>query len=223
MRECTSRGDECEPQLPSGGCGAKFGALEATSGQPRRVRITPAVAFEDVLYLPSGGCSAPWKRTGGNSGTATPSARVTPVVVSDPCCASLGRVANPGAGGNFSAAPLHVRESRLSWRLDGRCPLSGVQCESGSSGACSRVVTNCENQTIAPVVAWLRAAISSEDAGWRRSTGLISCAATPRAKSAIATSVCAPRLSREERYGNRVSAGMWTPPPSGGEAPAPCR
>lgn len=119
--------------------------------------------------------------------------------------------------------PLRVRESRLSWRLDGRCPLSGERCESGSSGACSGVVTNCENQTIAPVVAWLRAAVSSEDAGWRRSTGLIFCAATPRAKSAIATSVCAPRLSREERYGNRVSAGKWTPPPSGGEAPAPCR
>lgn len=104
-------------------------------------RITPVVALEGVLYLPSGRCGAT-----SNVLEATP---VKPCRVRESRLSwcriraappSGGSVANPVCWRQLQYDPRRVRESRLSWRLDGRCPLSGVRCESGNPGACSRVV-----------------------------------------------------------------------------------
>jgi len=67
------------------------------------------------------------QRTGGDSGPATPSARVPPVVVYDIVTCLLREAASGVvvAGGNSSAATSR-RESRLSWRLDAcRGPFGG--------------------------------------------------------------------------------------------------
>lgn len=104
-------------------------------------RITPVVALEGVLYFPSGRCGAT-----SNVLEAT-SVKPRRVRESRPLWCRIraaplsgGSVTNPVCWRQLRYNP-HVRESRLSWRLDGHGPLSGVRCESGNPGVRSSVAT----------------------------------------------------------------------------------
>jgi len=168
-------------------------------------RITPVVALEGVLYFPSGRCGATSKVL-----EATP---VQPRRVRESrllwcriraAPLSGGSVTNPVCWRQLRYDPPHVRETRLSWRPDGHGPLSGVRCESGNPGVRSRVATYARIKRLR--LSWPGCVLQllrrlQDDA---KALGLISKAATPRAKSAIATSVCGLHLSREVRCGNCV-------------------
>lgn len=167
-------------------------------------RITPVVALEGGLYFPSGRCGATSNVLG-----ATP---VQPRRVRESrllwcriraAPLSGGSVTNPVCWRQLRYDPLRVRESRLSWRLDGHGSLSGVRCESGNPGVRSSVATYARINDCAcrglDVCCNFFGGCRMTPKHWTHLR-----AATPRAKSAIATSVCGLHLSREVRCGNCV-------------------
>jgi len=89
------------------------------------------------------------QRTGGDSGPATPSARVPPVVVYEIVTCLLREAASGVvvAGGNSSTAtPGGSHACRGAWMR--AVALSGAAGRIQSPGACSRAATSCENQKI---------------------------------------------------------------------------
>jgi len=104
-------------------------------------------------------------------------------------------VTDPTCRGQPWYNPLRVRESRLSWRLDASGPPSGGTVWIRSPGACSRAATLRESEDCA--CRGLDACCNPFGGGrMAPKPGLISGAATPRAKSAVATSEDGSRPSR---------------------------
>jgi len=123
-------------------------------------------------------------------------------------------VTDPTCRGQPWYNPLRVRESRLSWRLDASGPPSGGTVWIRSPGACSRAATLRESEDCA--CRGLDACCNPFGGGrMAPKPGLISGAATPRAKSAVATSEDGSRPSRGTGL-RLTSAPVWAVPPSGG-------
>jgi hypothetical protein len=133
-------------------------------------------------------------------------------------------VTDPTYWGQLRYNPLRVRESRLSWRLDTHRSSFGSDGRIRSPGVRSRAATLRESEDCA--CRGLDACCNPFGGGRTApKSGLISGAATPRAKSAVATSDNGPRLLRETRLRPDVSACLGraslgrfgeTVPPSGG-------